>query len=66
MPLFFETGSQKTLAVRRMPSPHTANCVRELVDAMLEEWGISFSKVKEVVTDNGSDMVAAFYNCVMT
>lgn len=27
---------------------------------MLEEWGIPISKVKVVVTDNGSNMVAAF------
>ena len=49
-----------TLAVRRMPSPHTADHVRELVDAILEEWDIPISKVKVVVTDNGSNMVAAF------
>ena len=48
---FFETGSQKTLAVRRMPSPHTADRLRELVDAILEEWDLSISKVKEAVTD---------------
>jgi len=31
------------------------------VDAILEEWYISISKVKEVVTDNGSDMVTTFH-----
>ena len=45
-----------TLAVRRMHSPHTADHVRELVDAILEEWDIPISKVKVVVTDNGSNM----------
>ena len=49
-----------TLAVRRMPSPHIADHVRELVDAILEEWDIPTSKVKVVITDNGSNMVAAF------
>ena len=49
-----------TLAVCRMPSPHTADHVREIVDAILEEWDIPISKVKVVVTDNGSNMVAAF------
>ena len=49
-----------TLAVRRMPSPHTADHVRELVDTILEEWDIPTSKVTVVVTNNGSNMVAAF------
>ena len=49
-----------TLAVRRMPSPHIADHIRDLVDAILEEWDIPTSTVTVVVTDNGSNMVAAF------
>ena len=48
------------MAVRKMPSPHTANNVRKLVEAVLAEWTIPLSKVLVVVTDNGSNMTAAF------
>ena len=40
-----------------MPSPHN---VRGLVIAVLTEWDIPVSKVNVIVTDNGSNMVAAF------
>ena len=49
-----------TMAVRRMPSPHTAANVRKLIEKVLEEWNIPLSKVFVIVTDNGSNMVAAF------
>ena len=49
-----------TLAVRRMPSPHTADHVREMVLTVLSEWDIPISKVMVIVTNNGSNMVAAF------
>lgn len=48
------------MAVRRMPSPHTAANVRKLIEKVLEEWNIPLSKVFVIVTDNGSNMVAAF------
>ena len=34
-----------TLAVCRMPSPHTGDNIRELVDQVLDEWQIPLSKV---------------------
>ena len=43
-----------------MPSPHTAINVRMLIEKVLEEWDIPLNKVFVVVTDNGSNMVAAF------
>ena len=48
------------MAVRRMPLPHTAANVRKLIEEVLEEWNIPLSKVFIIVTDNGSNMVAAF------
>ena len=48
-----------TLAICQMPSPHTPDCVRELVDAALD---IPTSKVQ--VTGSGSKMVAAFRTCL--
>lgn len=48
------------MAVRKMPSPHTVNNVRKLVEAVLAEWTTPQSKVLVVVTDNGSNMTAAF------
>ena len=49
-----------TLAVRRMPSPHTGDNIRDLVDQVLDEWQIPLSKVSATLTDNGSNMLAAF------
>ena len=49
-----------TLAVRKMSSPHTAVRIAELVKEILEEWDIHETKVHRILTDNGSNMVAAF------
>lgn len=49
-----------TLAVRRMPQQHTGENIRELVQSILDEWEIPPSKVSATLTDNGSNMVAAF------
>ena len=49
-----------TLAVRRLFTSHTAANIRSAVDEILEEWDIEPSKVSAVITDNGSNMIAAF------
>ena len=49
-----------TLAVRKMQGRHTAENVREVVEEVMKEWGIAESKVRVIITDNGSNMVAAF------
>ena len=49
-----------TLAVRRLTTSHTASNIRSLLDNILVEWDILSSKVSAVITDNGSNMVAAF------
>ena len=49
-----------TLACRSFPTPHTAKNVHELIIAILKEWEIPKCKVSAIVTDNGSNMVAAF------
>ena len=48
------------IAVRRFESPHTAERVTQLVDNILDEWKIPFYKVFHILTDNGSNMLAAF------
>ena len=53
-----------TLCVKRMPSPHTAEHVRQLVDEVLDEWKLSHDKVSAIITDSGSNMVAAFHRQV--
>jgi hypothetical protein len=61
---FFSTSDHRrhcvTLVVRRMVGSHTAEHVRETVGEVIKEWEISVSKVRVIVTDNGSNMVAAF------
>ena len=49
-----------TIAVRRLPFPHTAERVEELVEEVMDEWQLSTDKVNAILTDNGSNMVAAF------
>lgn len=61
---FFSTKDHKrhnvTLAARHFPSPHTASQIADLVQEILAEWNIPQSKIHRVLTDNGSNMVAAF------
>ena len=49
-----------TLAVRRFPSPHTADRVFEAVEGIISLWEIPRSKFFRALTDNGSNMIAAF------
>ena len=49
-----------TLAVRRMIGSHTAVNIRALLDKILSEWGLDYSKISATITDNCSNMVAAF------
>ena len=49
-----------TIAVRRFESPHTAEQVSKLVDEIVGEWKIPCYKVFCILTDNGSNMIAAF------
>ena len=53
-----------TLAVRHFPHPHTADRVLEATKDVLQSWGIDESKISKVLTDNGSNMVAAFRNTI--
>ena len=61
---FFSRSDHKhhwvTITVKRMPSPHTADRVSELAKTMLQDWEIPEENVGSVLTDNGSNMVAAF------
>ena len=49
-----------TLAVRTIQSPHTADRIEEVVRQVLEEWDIPQEKVRAILTDNGSNITAAF------
>ena len=49
-----------TLAVRRLPPIHTAVNIRTVVEEVLLEWEIPNTKLSAILTDNGSNIVAAF------
>ena len=49
-----------TIAVRRLPHPHTADNIKALMDKVLLEWEIPLNKVEIVITDNASNVVKAF------
>lgn len=53
-----------TLAVRRLPSPHTGDRIEQLVCEVLDEWNILPQNVSAILTDNGSNMVCAFRDWV--
>lgn len=61
---FFCTELQKPqhilLALEQVAHPHTAQIIKACVDKCMQEWGISHEKIITVITDNGSNMVAAF------
>ena len=61
---FFTRSDHKrhtaTIAVRKLPSPHTAERVEEIVDNVLTEWQIPRTKISAMLTDNRSNMIAAF------
>ena len=48
------------LALRPFPSPHSGERVSELLKAIIDEWHINRCKLFRILTDNGSNMVAAF------
>lgn len=48
------------LNLKQMAHPHTAHSILNLVDESTEEWGIPKEKILTIITDNGSNMVAAF------
>uniref|UniRef100_A0A1X7SXK3 HAT C-terminal dimerisation domain-containing protein n=1 Tax=Amphimedon queenslandica TaxID=400682 RepID=A0A1X7SXK3_AMPQE len=49
-----------TLAVKRFTHPHTAERVLQITRDVLRDWEIDVIRVSRIVTDNGSNMVAAF------
>ena len=49
-----------TLAVRRVTGSHTAVNIRVLLDEILSEWNIGHGEIFAIITDSGSNMVAAF------
>ena len=61
---FFSRSDQQqhtvTLAVRRLTTAHTAAAIRDCVDTILTEWDVDSSKICAILTDNGSNMLAAF------
>ncbi|XP_037545811.1 E3 SUMO-protein ligase ZBED1-like [Nematolebias whitei] len=61
---FFCTVENKAqhilLRLDQLPHPHTAECIKTHVDQCTEDWGIPQHKILTVITDNGSNMIAAF------
>lgn len=49
------------LNLKQMVHPHTAQAIAALVEECTEEWGIPKEKILTIITDNGSNMVAAFH-----
>ena len=49
-----------TIAVKRMPTPHTAENILEVVVDVLTDWNIPGERVGNTITDNGSNMIKAF------
>lgn len=50
------------LALEQVAHPHTAQSIKACVDKSMQEWAIPKEKILTVITDNGSNMVAAFKN----
>ena len=48
------------LALRRFPSPHSGERIAELLETIIDEWQINRCKLFRILTDNGSNMIAAF------
>ncbi|KAJ8394943.1 hypothetical protein AAFF_G00040660 [Aldrovandia affinis] len=48
------------LNLKEMVHPHTAQAISALVEESIEAWGIPKEKILTTITDNGSNMVAAF------
>lgn len=55
-----QTPQHILLALEQVAHPHTAQTIKACVDKCMQEWGISHEKIITVITDNGSNMVAAF------
>lgn len=49
-----------TLAVRKLTSSHISATIRDCVEEILAEWYIDENKVSTVLTNNGSNTIAAF------
>jgi hypothetical protein len=49
-----------TLAVRHFSSPHTAHRVLEMFLSVIQKWNIQNSQIFRILSDNGSNMIAAF------
>ncbi|XP_024135954.1 uncharacterized protein LOC112151330 [Oryzias melastigma] len=48
------------LSLEEVAHPHTAQSIKACVDKCMQEWDVPHEKVMAVITDNGSNMVAAF------
>ena len=53
-----------TLAVHHLPSPHIAEISKTVEDVLLE-WNIPEHNIFRILTDNGSNMVVGFKNCLL-
>uniref|UniRef100_A0A1X7U5U4 DUF659 domain-containing protein n=1 Tax=Amphimedon queenslandica TaxID=400682 RepID=A0A1X7U5U4_AMPQE len=60
---FFTLNSNKRhsicIALKRFPSPHTGTRIAELIRNIVDGWELPREKLFRVLTDNGSNMVAA-------
>lgn len=63
---YFCTQEEKAkpilLNLVQLSHPQTADCIKTCVDRCTQVWRIPKNKILTVITDNGSNMVAAFKN----
>lgn len=57
-----EKAKHILLNLVQLSHPHTADCIKACVDRCTQEWGIPQNKILTVITDHGTNMVAAFKN----
>lgn len=60
---FFDTTASKPvhamLNLCSLPHPHTGKAMSDMLNNILQQWGIPSSKVMIIVTDNGANMIKA-------
>ena len=54
-----------TLAVHNLPSSHTGEKICDTVEDILLDQNLPKHHIFRILTDNGSNMVAAFKNCML-
>lgn len=54
------TFQSRFLGLKKLPLSHSGEIVREKIDKLLEEYGLTNADISKIVTDGASNMVKAF------